>query len=119
MFQCLNGYGSGVCVMNADGTGYARLTADGDHAGSPSWSPDGEKILFQFWNRQRDTVEIAVMTPDGTGVTRIVDGFSPVWARDGTKLVFTGRGGGLFVSNADGSNVARLTTTGSSPAWRP
>jgi Tol biopolymer transport system component len=116
VFQCMNGYGSGVCVMNADGTGYARLAAD---AGAPSWSPDGKRILFEFFNRQRDTGEIALMAPDGTGVTRIVDGFSPVWSRDGTKLVFAGRGGGLFISNADGSNVTRLTTTGHSPAWRP
>ena len=118
-FQCLHGYGMGVCAVNRDGTGFARLTGNGYFAAAPAWSPNGSRIAFQFWNTQTDAGEVALMAPDGSGVSRVADGYSPVWSPDATKLVFSRRQGGLVISNADGSNVTILTASGHSPAWRP
>jgi len=119
VFQCMTASGSGVCVTGVDGSGFRQLTAPSEFAAGPAWSPRGDLIAFQFWNRQKHTAEIALMATDGTAVTRIAEGFSPVWSSDGTRLVFAGESGGLFISNADGSGVIRLTQTGYAPAWRP
>ena len=35
-----------VYVMHADGGNVRRLTADGQLAGSPKWSPDGRRVVF-------------------------------------------------------------------------
>jgi len=35
-----------IYLMRADGTDVRRLTAAGKFAGSPKWSPDGERIVF-------------------------------------------------------------------------
>jgi hypothetical protein len=69
--------------MNADGTNPVRLTNSPGPDGSPSWSPDSSKIIF---NSQRDgsfTSDLYVMNADGTNQTRITnntvhDG-EPVW----------------------------------------
>src|SRR5262249_43266679 len=35
-----------ICLMNADGTGQVRLTNNGVLDATPSWSPDGQKIVL-------------------------------------------------------------------------
>jgi Tol biopolymer transport system component len=35
-----------ICVMNADGSDRTQLTHDGVFHGTPTWSPDGEQIVF-------------------------------------------------------------------------
>ena len=37
-----------VFVMNSDGGGQHQLTkeVEGQHAGQPEWSPDGQEIVF-------------------------------------------------------------------------
>jgi len=37
---------TGIYIVHPDGTGLRRLTRAGGFAGSPSWSPDGRKVLF-------------------------------------------------------------------------
>jgi TolB protein len=102
-----------------------RLTNNNASDGSPSWSPDSEKIAF---SSDRDgNSEIYVMNADdGSEQTRLTeesqfDG-SPSWSPDGERIAFdSNRGGqrGIFVMNADdGSGVTRLTD-GTGPAWSP
>ena len=35
-----------ICVINVDGTGLSRLTADPAEDSQPAWSPDGSRIAF-------------------------------------------------------------------------
>jgi TolB protein len=66
--------------------GQPRLLSDGSARDtSPSWSPDGSKVLFI---REVDgvTTRVHVMNADGTGVVQLtsdasglVEEFSPVW----------------------------------------
>lgn len=122
-----------VCRLTADGDQLQILTRDarGIFSSSPSWSPHGDKITF---NRE---AEIFVMDPNGRNRIRLsqqedVSDQRPVWSPDGTKIAFDsnrdaqppfqGIGDDIYVMNADGSNVVRLTDHPSAdrmPAWSP
>ena len=112
-----------VWTMNADGTGMVNLTNSGVD-GAPSWSADGGKIAFAATRSGDFQSKIYVMDADGSGVTRITDGFtsdhSPAWSPDG-RIAFV-RQGRIFKMNADGSNPTQVTdnaTAGSGPTWSP
>jgi TolB protein len=101
-----------------------RLTNNNASDGSPSWSPDSEKIAFD--SNRDGNYEIYVMNADdGSGQTRLTeesqfDG-SPRWSPDGERIAFDSNRGqrGIFVMNADdGTDVTRLTL-GNDPAWSP
>jgi Tol biopolymer transport system component len=58
-------------VLNADGSGVARLTNNSAEDRSPSWSPDGTRITF---DSDRDgNREIYVMNADGSGQTNLTN----------------------------------------------
>jgi RHS repeat-associated protein len=63
-----------VYLMNADGSGQTRLTNELANDESPSWSPDGSKIIFRS-DRERDccdpTAQLWTMNADGSGLTNI------------------------------------------------
>ena len=113
-----------------------RLTDSDDYDGAPAWSPDGRKIAFVS-DRDGDR-DIYVMDADGSNVERLTNfgaddregirfiGGPPAWSPDGRKIAFDWDldGGALdiFVMDADGSNIERLTdsdTHDSSPKWSP
>jgi RHS repeat-associated protein len=59
-----------VYVMNSDGSSQTRLTNELANDDSPSWSPDGSKIVFRS-DRDRDccdpSAQVWTMNADGTG----------------------------------------------------
>ena len=90
------------------------------------------KIAFSKENFRQGTSGIFAIDPDGGGQERLGSGYgySPSWSADGQKLVFVASSGegemeyseDIYVMNADGSNVQRVTDTRayeSSPSFFP
>lgn len=103
--------------MNADGTGRERLIADPANDSAPAVSPDGSLIAFES---DRDgNYEIYVAGVDGRSPRRLTHNpardQAPAWSPDGRRIVFTSdrdhrAGADVYVMNADGTGVERLTS---------
>jgi Tol biopolymer transport system component len=120
--------GLDIWIMNADGSSVTRLTEAAGQNGRAAWSPDGSKIAFTSTRDAggaNDKAEIWVMNADGSGQQAITsDGAfanTPSWSPDGSKIVFQSTRDAtnpatvnqsdfeIYVMDADGSNVTRLT----------
>ena len=55
------------------------------HEENPSWSPDGQKILFISWGPMNDGVFL--IKPNGSELQKIGGGWDPSWSPDGRKTV--------------------------------
>jgi hypothetical protein len=120
-------YDGDVWVIPADDDGSSPvhlLSA----ARSPSWSPDGSRIAYIRLSGDDGYHGVHVVNTDGTGDRELF--FSsggipggPSWSPDGKRLVFGNCQSGcdLFVMNADGSDMRRLTALGTvqEAAWSP
>jgi Tol biopolymer transport system component len=116
--------GSELWLTKADGSAQRRIGP----GGSPDWSPDGRRIAFGLG------AVIAVMRPDGGGLTRLVDGpgaaGDPAWSPDGRRIVFwsdraSGEAtkGDLYSITVDGASTQRITDQPQlwhfDPSWQP
>lgn len=123
-----------IFVMEADGSEQTNLTRNDVSDWGPDWSPDGSAIAF---NSSRNTVGSGlrgfVIAPDGSGLSRLGGHFVeyPDWSPDGSRIAFMAMEPGasgtnpeynIFVMDADGSDVTRLTDAQGEdgwPAWSP
>jgi Tol biopolymer transport system component len=116
-------------VVNPSDGSFAEPLPNSDVSQSPDWSPDGERIVY-------DAVQgLQVQSVDGTISYPLTDDArdtSPIWSPDGEQIVFTRRQHDhweIYVVDADGRNLTRLTNTplqpdgmpgnGASPTWSP
>jgi Tol biopolymer transport system component len=118
-----------VYVMDADGHNQKRLTYEELGATNPQWSPDGTKIAY-ISNREGITT-ICIMNPDGSNPTHVmgVNEFF-AWSPNGLHIAACstpgvwspGNESEIYVMDADGHNVKRLTndsTWDGDPGWSP
>lgn len=81
-------------VMNADGSNQRQITSLGGANFGPTWTPDGQKIIFSsnHTNPRSRNFDLYLVNLDGTGLTQITtheefDGF-PMFSPDGTKIIW-------------------------------
>jgi Tol biopolymer transport system component len=122
--------GSQILAVNLDGSNHTTFSLTNMTVWdmSPSFSPDGTKIVFSSIRDGGSHSNIYVVNVDGTGsairlTNSNADDGSPVFSPDGTKIVFT-RAGEIYSMNAnDGSNQTNLTnnsdTNDSAPSFSP
>jgi TolB protein len=94
-----------------------RRAAAGDDATASAVRPNG-KIAYVYQ-------DLYAINSDGTGQTKLVDPDTevrfPAWSPDASKIafsrnVFPVQNLEIFVANADGTNVVRLTNAGNAPS---
>ena len=73
-----------IYVMDADGGNQQNLTNNPSDDNSPSWSPDGERIVFWSYRKGHfQSAEIYVMDAAGGNQQRLTNNrhgdFSPAW----------------------------------------
>ena len=123
-----------IYAMNPDGSSVTRLTNSYARDWQPARSPDGRRVAFES---ERDGArEIYAVNADGSDLTRLTNNdahdYQPVWSPDGRRIAFISERDGdrlrvprnqeIYVMNADGSDVTRLTNNvddDGQPAWSP
>ena len=116
-------YPTGLYIINTDGTN-RKLLLKGDHW-HPSWSPDGEWLVFtsggilQIINLKADSLR----TFQGVNELQL---YSPDWSLDGQSILFSAPlsiEGGVFEMSPDFEKVKRLlypaTNNGMYASWSP
>lgn len=124
---------SDLYLMNADGTGQKRLTANAmlDSWGG-AWSPDSHQIVFtqsEAQNGDKTESALYLMSVEGDEAKQLTDlpgqEYLPTWSPDGTRIAFVSQvehKQTIYVINVDGSQLQQLTEATSSafgPSWSP
>lgn len=122
---------SDIATVSPRGRGLVRLTDTGD-AWSPSWSPDGTKIVYE--DHVDGDGDIYVMDRDGGNVVNLTetseaDEASPEWSPNGRWIVFTSDRAhhdrslfDIYKMRPNGNRVQRLTRNRVqdwTPTWSP
>jgi Tol biopolymer transport system component len=120
---------SDLWIVASDGRGLRDLTPGPSDDTSPSWSPDGTKVIFA--SGRSGAYDIFVMKANGTGMLQLSDrgrgDAEPVFSRDGKRVAFVECDPSfghcqLWAMNANGRAARRLTRTpveDERPSWSP
>lgn len=124
-----------VFLANVDGTGIRQLTTMTDGACQPSWSPDGQQMVFTSPCRDDQDrypgASLWLIQADGSGLTSLptVPGgdFDPAWSPDGTRIAFASLRDNsnvphLYMISPLGTDVEKLTegsARDTQPTWAP
>jgi TolB protein len=120
---------SAIYVIDATGR-HRRLVAP--HGRAPAWSPTDALIVYRAPAQGTACGALRLVTPEGEDATPPTapglchqfgpqQAGAPAWSPDGTQIAVSSNRG-LYVVQADGSNLRRISTAGAyagRPAWQP
>jgi len=100
--------------IRRDGTGLESLSDGATNAGFPSYSADGQRIVYRVWGKDELGLRILNLQDRTTQVLTTQLDNMPGWSPDGTKIVFTRKvddeNYDVFTIKPDGTDLRRLTT---------
>jgi TolB protein len=105
---------SQLALVHSDGTGLRTLAGAGVHAGFPSWSPDGKRLVYRDADNGHRGLRIIDLV--GERVTGLTDGSYhdnfPAWSPTGDRIAFASDRDGeyqIYTVRPDGTQLTRLT----------
>lgn len=116
-----------ICIINADGTGFRRLTTDNTRQHYyPSVSPDGVSVVYAAF-REPNIYEIHEMDIASGSVTQLTDRLgslnAPEISPDGTTIAFklsTANSNQIWLMDRNGDDPRPLpNASGWDPTWSP
>ena len=127
VFTCFLDNNDDLCLMNADGSNWQRLTAEDGTDWYASLASDGLTIAFS--SRRAGSFQGYLMDNAGTNVrlltTDLGDIYAPEISPDGTRMVFVSTVNGhqdIYTMALDGSRLMRITDDPAQdidPTWSP
>jgi TolB protein len=128
VFTCTIEKFNQLCLMNADGSGWKRLTDRSANDYYPAFSHDGTRIVFV--SNQSGLFEIYLRYPALSEEQQLTDGLGSISAPDispdGERVVFAAKFAGgdssIWIMNIDGSQAQPLTDSKwdeIDPSWSP
>jgi Tol biopolymer transport system component len=84
-------YAIHIYVMNADGSGVRALTSGASFDRNPSFSPNGQQVVFDRSTLLDPRPQIFIVNIDGTGLRQLTEGsknYDPVFAPSGKWIAF-------------------------------
>ena len=104
-----------IMRIRRDGTGLEALTDGTIHSGFPSYSADGNEIVFRVFGEDVAGLRILNIKTRQTRVLTTEYDNLPAWSPDGTRIVFTRRVDAvnfdIYTIKPNGSDLQRLTTS--------
>lgn len=118
-----------ICIMNADGSGFRRLTAENNiRHFYPSLSPDGQSVLYSAFFEQNN-YEVYRLDIDDGSVDRLTTSYgadnAPEVSPDKQQIVFmhnspTANNHQIVVADRNGGNAGNIPQIhGWDPTWSP
>jgi TolB protein len=122
---------SSIWTMKPDGTQLQQRIVGVDHNRMPSFSPDGQRLVFSsersgapdIWVADLDGQNALNLTPESPNA--VTFDRSPVWSPDGSRIAWVNNRQGfsaLWLMDADGGNQVRVGTgieVEQDPTWSP
>jgi Tol biopolymer transport system component len=126
-------------LIDADGSDLSPLPEAGDFLWDPSWSPDGDRILYtsDYSGRGGECdAQVLSIRIDGTGSTDVFsqgcDSRAGSWSPSGARIVVDADGpvadaetgddprlGGVWTLRPDGTGPRLVARSGWDPVWQP
>jgi len=104
--------GAQIAIINADGSGFQELTSGTDNNAFPSYSPDGNRLVFRIFGK--DGQGLRIMNLETRAVTTLTSDYDnfPLWSPRGDLIMFARQIDGaydIFTIRPDGTSLKRLT----------